>query len=83
MAPPPVPGPAQPPRMYGMLPQPLPNQSTTTIQSAIGQTGAPVAGSTRIDPNQIPRPLPSPSVILHATRQGNQANSPPVSIYEP
>ncbi|PON36117.1 Zinc finger, FYVE/PHD-type [Parasponia andersonii] len=77
VAPPPVPGPTQPPRMYGMPPQQQPNQSMTTIQPAVGQTGAPVAGSTRIDPNQIPRPLPSSSVILHATRQGNQANSPP------
>ncbi|KAF4370869.1 hypothetical protein G4B88_012669 [Cannabis sativa] len=70
MAPPPVPGSMQPPRMY-------PNQSMTTIQSGIGQTGAPVAGSTKIDPNQIPRPLPSSSIIQHVTRHGNQANCPP------
>lgn len=77
MAPPPsVPGTAQPPRMYGMPPPPLPNQSMTTI----GQTGAPVAGASKIDPNQIPRPLPSSSVTVHATRQGNQANPPPVII---
>lgn len=74
VAPPPsVPGTAQPPRMYGMPPPPLPNQSMTTI----GQTGAPVAGASKIDPNQIPRPLPSSSVTVHATRQGNQANPPP------
>ncbi|PRQ36896.1 putative von Willebrand factor, type A, Zinc finger, Sec23/Sec24-type, sec23/Sec24, trunk [Rosa chinensis] len=77
-APPPqFPGSAQPPRMYGMPPQPLPNQSMTTISSAVGQTGTPMAGSSKIDPNQIPRPGPSSSVLLHETRQANQANPPP------
>ncbi|XP_027934886.1 protein transport protein Sec24-like At4g32640 isoform X2 [Vigna unguiculata] len=75
--PPPVPGPSQPPRMFGM-PPPLPNQSmTTTISPAVGQTGAPMAGPSKIDPNQIPRPTPGSSVILHETRQGNQATIPP------
>ncbi|XP_004497168.1 protein transport protein SEC24 C-like [Cicer arietinum] len=74
--PPPVPGP-QPPRMFGM-PPPLPNQSmTTTISPAVGQTGAPMAGPSKIDPNQIPRPTPGSSVIVHETRQGNQATIPP------
>lgn len=73
------PGSAQPPRMYGMPPQPLPNQSMTTISSAASQTGTPV-GSSKIDPNQIPRPGPSSSVLLHETRQANQANPPPVFI---
>ncbi|KAF7809382.1 protein transport protein Sec24-like [Senna tora] len=75
--PPPVPGPPQTPQMFGM-PPPLPNQSmTTTISPAVGQTGAPMAGPSKIDPNQIPRPAPSSSVILHETRQGNQATIPP------
>ncbi|KAK7357863.1 hypothetical protein VNO80_17160 [Phaseolus coccineus] len=75
--PPPVPGPSQPPRMFGM-PPPLPNQSmTTTISPAVGQSGAPMAGPSKIDPNQIPRPTPGSSVILHETRQGNQATIPP------
>ncbi|KAL1295793.1 hypothetical protein HN51_056629 [Arachis hypogaea] len=76
--PPPVPGPSQvPPRMYSMSP-PLPNQSmTTTISPAVGQTGAPLVGPSKIDPNQIPRPSPGSSVILHETRQGNQATIPP------
>ncbi|XP_057422858.1 protein transport protein SEC24 C-like isoform X1 [Lotus japonicus] len=75
--PPPVPGAPQPPRMFGM-PPPLPNQSmTTTISPAVGQTGAPMAGPSKIDPNQIPRPTPGSSVILHETRQGNQATIPP------
>lgn len=74
--PPPVPGPS-PPRMFGM-PPPLPNQSmTTTISPAVGQTGAHMAGPSKIDPNQIPRPTPGSSVILHETRQGNQATIPP------
>ncbi|XP_020211286.1 protein transport protein Sec24-like At4g32640 [Cajanus cajan] len=75
--PPPVPGTSQPPRMFGM-PPPLPNQSmTTTISPSVGQTGAPMAGPSKIDPNQIPRPTPGSSVILHETRQGNQATIPP------
>ncbi|KAK7280562.1 hypothetical protein RJT34_25626 [Clitoria ternatea] len=77
LAPPPVPGSSQPPRMFGM-PPPLPNQSmTTTISPVVGQTGAPMVGPSKIDPNQIPRPTPGSSVILHETRQGNQATIPP------
>lgn len=67
----------QPPRMFGMPPPP-PNQSMTTISPAIGQTGSPAATQSKIDPNQIPRPVPNSSVILFDTRQGNQANLPPV-----
>lgn len=63
--------------MFGM-PPPLPNQSMTSVSPAVGQIGAPVAGASKIDPNQIPRPIPGSSVILHETRQGNQANPPPV-----
>ncbi|KAM1328844.1 hypothetical protein EV1_012916 [Malus domestica] len=70
------PGSAQPPRMFGMPPPPLSNQSMTTISPA-GQTGTPLAGSSKIDPTQIPRPIPSSSVLIHETRQGNQANPPP------
>ncbi|XP_058195522.1 protein transport protein SEC24 C isoform X2 [Rhododendron vialii] len=73
---PPIPGSSQPPRMFGMPPQP-PDQSMATISPAMGHMGAPMAGPSKIDPNQIPRPIPSISVILHETRQGNQANLPP------
>ncbi|OIV91281.1 hypothetical protein TanjilG_01812 [Lupinus angustifolius] len=74
--PPPVPGPSAP-RMFSMAP-PLPNQSmTTTISPVVGQTGAPMAGPSKIDPNQIPRPSPGSSVTFHETRQGNQATIPP------
>ncbi|KAI8528602.1 hypothetical protein RHMOL_Rhmol12G0160500 [Rhododendron molle] len=74
---PPIPGSSQPPRMFGMPPQP-PDQSMATISPAMGHMGAPMAGPSKIDPNQIPRPVPSISVILHETRQGNQANLPPI-----
>ncbi|KAG6775195.1 hypothetical protein POTOM_018634 [Populus tomentosa] len=64
-----------PPRMFGMPPL-LPNQMTA-ISPVIGQTGSPLSGASKIDPNQIPRPIPGYSVILHDTRSGNQANPPP------
>ncbi|CAL0320612.1 unnamed protein product [Lupinus luteus] len=74
--PPPVPVPSAP-RMFHMPPA-LPNQSmSTTISTAVGQTGAPMAGPSKIDPNQIPRPSPGSAVILHETRQGSQATIPP------
>ncbi|KAF8404084.1 hypothetical protein HHK36_008961 [Tetracentron sinense] len=75
---PPFPG-MQPPRMFGMPPPP-PNQSVTAVPPAMGHwpvAGAPVAGPSKIDPNQIPRPIPSSSAILYETRQGNQINPPP------
>lgn len=63
-----------------MPPPPLPNQSMTTIPT-MGQSGAPVSGTSKIDPNQIPRPIPSSSAIVYETRQGNQANPPPVFLF--
>ncbi|XP_052179590.1 protein transport protein Sec24-like At4g32640 [Diospyros lotus] len=69
-----VPGAAQPPRMFGMPP---PSQSMAAMSPAMGQMGASTIGSSKIDPNQIPRPITSSSVLLHETRQGNQANPPP------
>ncbi|XP_073159429.1 protein transport protein SEC24 C-like isoform X1 [Henckelia pumila] len=67
--PPPVSGHMQQPQMYGMPPGPplLPNQSMALNQTA----------QSKIDPNQIPRLTSSSAVILHETRQGNQANPPP------
>ncbi|WOG83090.1 hypothetical protein DCAR_0102264 [Daucus carota subsp. sativus] len=62
-----IPGAAPPPRMYNM-PGP---ESAASISPAMSQ------GPSKIDPNQIPRPIPSSSVVLHETRQGNQANPPP------
>ncbi|XP_027095162.2 protein transport protein SEC24 C [Coffea arabica] len=73
VAPPPsVPGSVQPPRMYGMPPPAGP-----VLGQSMAHTGAAVSGQSKIDPNQIPRPIPSSSVILHETRQNNQANPPP------
>ncbi|EPS72258.1 hypothetical protein M569_02500 [Genlisea aurea] len=67
--PPPIPGPMQQARMVGMPPvgPPFQNQPASLNQTA----------QSRIDPNQIPRFSHSSSVILHETRQGNQANPPP------
>ncbi|XP_065854000.1 protein transport protein SEC24 B-like [Euphorbia lathyris] len=77
VGPPPIMGAAQPPGMYGMPPPPpLPNQMTA-ISPLVGQAGGPMVAPSKIDPNQIPRPIPSSSVVLHDTRQGNQANPPP------
>ncbi|MCD7454105.1 hypothetical protein HAX54_023467 [Datura stramonium] len=69
-----IPGSMQPPSMYGMAP-PLPNQAGASINPSIGHTSP-----SKVDPNQIPRPIPNASVVLHETRQGNQANPPPPAI---
>ncbi|KAF3651274.1 putative anaphase-promoting complex subunit 6, partial [Capsicum annuum] len=66
-----IPGSMQPPSMYGMAP-PLPNQAVASITSSVGHSIP-----SKVDPNQIPRPIPNASVVLHETRQGNQANPPP------
>ncbi|PWA72722.1 Sec24-like transport protein [Artemisia annua] len=80
--PPPIAGSAQPQRNFGFQP-PLPNQQAmATISPAMSAGGAAVTGPSKIDPNQIPRPMPNPSVLLHETRQGNQANPPPPATSE-
>ncbi|XP_042480943.1 protein transport protein Sec24-like At4g32640 [Macadamia integrifolia] len=76
---PPIPG-AQPPSMFRMPPPPPLNQPMTAGPPAMSHLpvpGTPASGPSKIDPNQIPRPVPSSSVILFETRQGNQANLPP------
>lgn len=79
MGPPPLGAPPHPPRMFGM-PPPVHSQSLASMPPAMGgHMGAAVTGQSKIDPNQIPRPIPSSSVVLHETRHGNQANPPPVS----
>ncbi|CAM8985096.1 unnamed protein product [Rhodiola kirilowii] len=75
-APPGMPGSAQPPRMYGMQ-TPLPNQSAATIPPPMGQGGPLMGGPSKIDPNQIPRPIPSSNVTIYETRVGNQSSPPP------
>ncbi|XWS57646.1 hypothetical protein CRYUN_Cryun09bG0191300 [Craigia yunnanensis] len=67
-----VPDAVQPPRMFRM-PPPQPNP----LLPAINQTGATPEDSWKTNSNQVPRPTPSSSIILHDTRQGNQANPPP------
>nr|XP_043619292.1 protein transport protein Sec24-like At4g32640 [Erigeron canadensis] len=78
----PIPGSGQPSRMYGMQPALSNQQSMATISPAMGAGGSAVTGPSKIDPNQIPRPIPSPSVLLHETRQGSQANPPPPATSE-
>uniref|UniRef100_A0A7N0TRM7 Uncharacterized protein n=1 Tax=Kalanchoe fedtschenkoi TaxID=63787 RepID=A0A7N0TRM7_KALFE len=73
--PPGMPG-SQPSRMFGMQP-PLPNQSMATIPPAMGQGGQSMVGPSKVDPNQIPRPIPSSNVTIYETRVGNQASPPP------
>ncbi|GFP93792.1 protein transport protein sec24-like at4g32640, partial [Phtheirospermum japonicum] len=75
VAPPPIPGPMQQPRMYGIPPggaPPPPNQPMGMSQT----------GQSKIDPNQIPSLTPSSAVILHETPEGNQANPPPPATSE-
>ncbi|GFP82411.1 protein transport protein sec24-like at4g32640 [Phtheirospermum japonicum] len=75
LAPPPIPGHMQQPRMYAIPPggaPPPPNQYMGMSQT----------GQSKIDPNQIPRLTPSSAVILHETREGNQANPPPPATRE-
>ncbi|XP_042494536.1 protein transport protein Sec24-like At4g32640 isoform X2 [Macadamia integrifolia] len=76
-----TPGPGtQPPRMFGVAPPPPPNHPMTSMPPATSHlpvAGAPAAGPSKIDPNQIPRPVPGSSVIIFETRQGNQASVPP------
>ncbi|XXG89055.1 hypothetical protein AAC387_Pa12g1151 [Persea americana] len=73
------PGHMQTPQMFAM-PPPLPNQPVSPVQHGMGHpsfTGPPGPGPSKIDPNQIPHPIPTSSVILFETRQNNQANLPP------
>ncbi|KAL9256724.1 transport protein SEC24 C-like protein [Drosera capensis] len=71
----------QSPRVLGM-PPPYASQSMSGMQTGIGQTGGMMQAPTKIDPNQIPRPIPSQSVVIHETRQRNQANPPPPATSE-
>jgi protein transport protein SEC24 len=42
--------------------------------------GAQVSTPSKIDPNQIPRPIAETSVVIFETRQGGQAAVPPVCV---
>ncbi|XP_042467740.1 protein transport protein Sec24-like At4g32640 isoform X2 [Zingiber officinale] len=68
-----------PPRMFGMPPG-MPGQPIPPVLPAMGHSalaGPQVSTQSKIDPNQIPRPLPNSSITIFETRQGNQANVPP------
>ncbi|KAK9153445.1 hypothetical protein Sjap_000925 [Stephania japonica] len=67
-----------PPRMYGMAP-PLPGQAVPVVPPVMGSlpvSGAPTTGLSQVDVDQMPRPLPSSSIIFFETRQGGEANYP-------
>lgn len=55
---------------HGMTPASIPNMP----YSPHSQVSTP----SKIDPNQIPRPIAERSVIIFETRQGGQAAIPPV-----
>ena len=65
---------AMPPNALGqgMSPAPTP----TMPYSPHAQVSTP----SKIDPHQIPRPIPETSVIIFETRQGGQAAIPPVHL---
>ncbi|XP_074319619.1 protein transport protein SEC24 B-like [Silene latifolia] len=68
-----------PPMMYGM-PPPLDSQNMAAVRPDFNQAGGPM--TSKVDPTQIPRPIPEPSIILYETRQNNQANPPPPATVE-
>ncbi|KAK1280737.1 Protein transport protein Sec24-like [Acorus gramineus] len=84
------PGMQAPPRMYGMPPSMLhgvaPNQPPVPpVHQMMGHT--PIPGSlasvpSKIDPDQIPRPMQSALPAEFETRVGNQANTPPPATSE-
>ncbi|WVZ51990.1 hypothetical protein U9M48_003086 [Paspalum notatum var. saurae] len=79
-------GAMQPPiRMPGlpgsMQPNTLGPPGTPTIPYS-PHAGTQVSTPSKIDPNQIPRPMPEASVIIYETRQGGQATVPPAASSE-
>ncbi|KAL6630501.1 hypothetical protein ACP70R_028574 [Stipagrostis hirtigluma subsp. patula] len=79
----------QPMRMPGMpgsmplntLGQGVPPPGTPTIPYS-PHAGTQVSTPSKIDPNQIPRPMSESSVIIYETRQGGQATIPPAPSSE-
>ncbi|XP_073013012.1 protein transport protein SEC24 C-like [Typha latifolia] len=73
-----------PVNMAGMLPNTL-TQTMPPPLSSMGYSphaGAMVSTPSKIDPNQIPRPMPTSSVAVFETRVGNQASVPPPAASE-
>ncbi|TVU25461.1 hypothetical protein EJB05_27957, partial [Eragrostis curvula] len=72
-----IPG-SMPPNTLG---QGMPPPGTPTIPYS-PHAGTQVSTPSKIDPNQIPRPMSESSVIIYETRQGGQANIPPAASTE-
>ncbi|KAH9301917.1 hypothetical protein KI387_013500 [Taxus chinensis] len=73
-----------PPRQLSQTIPPMPSSMghpPGTGVLGMGQPGSPAgtqaSGPSRIDPNQIPRPVPSSTLSVFETRSNNQANLPP------
>ncbi|KAK3120056.1 hypothetical protein QOZ80_9AG0680740 [Eleusine coracana subsp. coracana] len=86
----PTSGAMQPPmRMPGIpgsmapntLGQGMPPPGTPTMPYS-PHAGTQVSTPSKIDPNQIPRPMSESSVIIYETRQGGQSNIPPAASTE-
>ncbi|KAM0860659.1 hypothetical protein ACQ4PT_046397 [Festuca glaucescens] len=82
-----VPGGMQPSMRMPVMPggmQPIAGQgipSTPTMPYS-PHAGAQVSTPSKIDPNQIPRPIAETSVVIFETRQGGQAAVPPAASSE-
>ncbi|KAL5206892.1 hypothetical protein ABZP36_035101 [Zizania latifolia] len=84
-------GQARPGAMPGGM-QPMPGGMTpnalgqgmpsTPTMSYSPHAGAQVSTPSKIDPSQIPRPIPETSVVMFETRQGGQAAVPPAASSE-
>uniref|UniRef100_A0A0D9XYX3 Zinc finger Sec23/Sec24-type domain-containing protein n=1 Tax=Leersia perrieri TaxID=77586 RepID=A0A0D9XYX3_9ORYZ len=76
-------GQARPPRTGGMLPNALgQGMPSTPTMPYSPHAGAQVSTPSKIDPNQIPRPITETSVVIFETRQGGQAAVPPAASSE-
>ncbi|XP_062182390.1 protein transport protein SEC24 B-like [Phragmites australis] len=69
---------SMPPNTLG---QGVPPPGTPTIPYS-PHAGTQVSTPSKIDPNQIPWPMPEASVIIYETRQGGQATIPPAASSE-
>ncbi|CAN6362943.1 unnamed protein product [Urochloa humidicola] len=69
------------PGIPGMQPNTLGPPGTPTMPYS-PHAGTQVSTPSKIDPTQIPRPMPEASVIIYETRQGGQATVPPAASSE-
>ncbi|KAK8447678.1 hypothetical protein SEVIR_8G126200v4 [Setaria viridis] len=69
------------PGIPGMQPNTLGPPGTPTMPYS-PHAGTQVSTPSKIDPTQIPRPIPEASVIIYETRQGGQATVPPAASSE-